>query len=74
MKVARDALTTDAQALIPQAHGTRAGARAPSALSPSGKGMPKRKPMGPSSASATTMRAATGHPCAASKTQGRSPR
>ena len=45
MKVARDALTTDAQALIPQAQGTSSGARSPSALSPSGKGMPKRNPM-----------------------------
>ena len=47
MKVARDALTTDAQALIPQAHGTRAGARAPSALSPSGKGHAQEKTDGP---------------------------
>ena len=48
--------------MIPQAQGTRAGARAPSALRPRGKGIPSRKPIGPSSASATAMRAGVGHP------------
>jgi hypothetical protein len=69
-RLAITAATTDAQPLMPQAHGNKAGAHSERRPKPSGNGRPMAKPKGAMTPTATAIFADRGNPMRLPKSSG----